>query len=163
MDPPILWEECSDLFHLAIIAKENVDIENLLNPSERHHTLPPTLENPTENESENQRKTLKGRNIQEQKQYDGEEAASSKTETKKVNRMRIEEADNKLRSIIYLALGNEGKPIFGQKFTKVKNISNFLHREKEIWENLATAFVRKTNVTFERHKLLNRKQGDRES
>ena len=119
VDPPIPWEEWSDLFHLAIIAKENVDIENLLNPSERHHTLPPTLENPTENESENQRKTLKERNIQEQKQNDGEEAASSKTETKKVNGMRIEEADNKLRSIIYLALGNEGKPIFGQKFTKV--------------------------------------------
>ena len=34
--------------------------------------------------------------------------------------MRIEEADKKLRSIMYLALGNEGKRIFGQKFTKVK-------------------------------------------
>ena len=28
---------------------------------------------------------------------------------------------------------------------------------------LATAFVRKTNVTFEKHKFLNRKQRDRES
>ena len=34
---------------------------------------------------------------------------------------------------------------------------------KEFWEYLATAFVRKTNVTFERHSLLNRKQRDRES
>ena len=30
-------------------------------------------------------------------------------------------------------------------------------------ENLSIAFVRKTSVTFERHKLLNRKQRDRES
>ena len=34
---------------------------------------------------------------------------------------------------------------------------------KEIWDLLATAFVRKTNVTFERHKLLNRKQRERYS
>ena len=33
---------------------------------------------------------------------------------------------------------------------------------KEFWESLAIASVRKTNVTFERHKLLNRKQRDRE-
>ena len=55
VDPPIPWEDWSDLFHLAIIAKENVDIENVLNPSERH-SHPPTLENPTESESENQKK-----------------------------------------------------------------------------------------------------------
>ena len=34
---------------------------------------------------------------------------------------------------------------------------------KEFWEFLAIAFVRKTNITCERHKLLNRKQRDRES
>ena len=49
VDPHIPWQDWSDLFHLATIAKENVDIENLLNPSERHHPRPPTLENPTEN------------------------------------------------------------------------------------------------------------------
>ena len=30
VDPPIPWEDWSDLFQLAIIAKENIDIENLL-------------------------------------------------------------------------------------------------------------------------------------
>ena len=34
---------------------------------------------------------------------------------------------------------------------------------KEFWDFLAIAFVRKTNATFERHKLLKRKQRDRES
>ena len=74
--------------------------------------------------------------------------------------MRIEEADKKLRSILYLALGNEGQRIFRQKFTKVKSLQISF---KEFWEYLATAFVRKTNVTFERYKLLNWKQRDRES
>ena len=56
VDPPIPWEDWIDLFHLSIIAKENIDIENLLNPSERHHPQPPTLKNLTGNESENQKK-----------------------------------------------------------------------------------------------------------
>ena len=67
------------------------------------------------------------RNIQEQRRYDDEEAASTKSETKKLNGMRIEEADKKLRSILYLALGNEGKRIFGQKF-KGKKTLKFIQR-----------------------------------
>ena len=47
-----------------------------------------------------------------------------------------------------------------QKFTRVKILQISF---KEFWENLSLAFVRKTNVNFERHKLLNRKQRDRES
>ena len=74
--------------------------------------------------------------------------------------MRLEEADKKLRSILYLAFGNEGKKIFGQKFTRVKVLQTSF---KEFWENLSIAFVRKTNINFQRHKLLNRKQRDRES
>ena len=158
--PPILWEDWSDLFQLAIIAKENIDIENLLNPSERHHPQPPNLEKPTDGETDSQRRSRTERNTQEQRRYNEEESASIKTETKKFNIMRLEEADKKLRSVLYLALGNEGKRIFGQKFTKVKVLQISF---KEFWESLAIAFVRKTNVTFERHKLLNRKQRDRES
>ena len=160
VDTPIPWEDWSDFFHLAIIAQENIDSENLLNPSERHHPQPPTLENPTDNESENRRKSNIDRNIQEQRRYDEEETASIKRETKKFNGMRIKEADKKLRSILYRALGNEGKRIFGQKLTKVKILRNSF---REFWEYLGTAFVRKTNVTFERHKLLNLNQRDRKS
>ena len=157
VDPPIPWEEWSDLFQLAI--KENIDIENLLNPSERYHPLPPTLENPPENESDSQKTSRIEKNIREQKRFDDEEMASIKSETKEFNGMRLEEADKKLRSILYLALGNEGKKIFGQKFTRVKVLQISF---KEFWENLSIAFVRKTNITFEKHKLLNRKQRDRE-
>ena len=131
-----------------------------MNSSERYHPLPPTLENPPENESEAQKTSRIERNIREKKRFDDEEMASIKSETKKFNGMRLEEADKKLRSILYLALRNEGKKIFGQKFTRVKVLQISF---KEYWENLSVAFVRKTNITFERHKLLNRKQRDRES
>ena len=148
------------MFQLAIIAKENIDIENILIPSERHHPQPPNLENPTDGETDSQRRSRMERNTQEQRRYDKEESASIKSETKKFNGMRLEEADKKLRSVLYLALRNERKSIFGQKFTKVKVLQIFF---KEFWDSLAIAFVRKTDVTFERHKLLNRKQRDRES
>ena len=118
------------------------------------------MENPLDGETENQKKSRIDRNVQEQRSYDKEETASIKTETKKFNGMRLEEADKKTQSVLYLALGNEGKRIFGQKSTKVKILQISF---KEFWEYLATAFVRKANVTFERHKLLNRKQRDRES
>ena len=58
---------------------------------------------------ENQRKARLERNKPEHICYDDEEAASIKTETKRFKRLKIEEADKKLRSILYLALGNEGK------------------------------------------------------
>ena len=103
-------------------------------------------------ETDNQRQSRMDRNAQEKRRYDEEESASIKSETKKFNGMRLEEADKKLRSVLYLALGNEGKRIFGQKLTKVKILQTSF---KELWDFLAIAFVRKTNVTFERHKLLN--------
>ena len=160
MDPPIPWEEWSDLFELAIIAKENIDIENLLNQTERYHPLPPALENPPKNQTDFQKTSRLERNIREQNRYDDEEMASIKSETKKCNGMRLEEADKKLTSILYLALENERKKIFGKKFTRVKVLQISF---KDFWKNLSLAFVRKTNVTFERQKLLNRKQRDRES
>ena len=58
VDPPIPWEEWSDLFQLAIIAKENTDIDNMRYPTERYHPHSPLLENPPEGEKESQKKHL---------------------------------------------------------------------------------------------------------
>ena len=160
VDLPIPWEEWSNLFQLAVIAKENIDIDNLLKPTERCHPRPPLLENPPEGQTKTHKLTCLEKNIREQKRYEDEETASMKTGTKRFNGMNFEGADKKLQSILYLALGNEGKKIFGQKSTRVKTLQNSF---KEFWENLSVTFVRKTNVTLERHKLLNRKQRDRES
>ena len=107
VDPPIPCEEWSDLFQLAMIAKENIVFENILNPIERYHPHSRVLENAPENETETQKTSRMERNIREQKRYDDKEMASIKLETKRFNDMRFEEAVKKLRSILYLALGNE--------------------------------------------------------
>ena len=90
VDPPIPWEDWSDLFHLAIIAKENIDIENLLNPSERHHLQPPNLENPLDGKTENQRKSRIDRNVQEQRRYDEEETLRLPLKQKPRNSMECD-------------------------------------------------------------------------
>ena len=53
VDPAISWKDWIDLFHLTVIANENVDCKNLFNPKKRHHSHPPVLEDATKNKSEN--------------------------------------------------------------------------------------------------------------
>ena len=117
MDPPIPWKDWSDLFQLAAMAKENIDKENLLIPTERYHQQSPLLEKLPDSEPETQEVSRLDRNLREQERFDDEESASLKPETKRFNGMRIEEADKKLQSILYLALGNEGEKIFGLQFS----------------------------------------------
>ena len=74
--------------------------------------------------------------------------------------MRRYETDKKLRSILYLALGAEGKRVFAQKHPRVKVLGISF---KEFFELLEAAFIKLTNITFERYKLLSRKQKYRES
>ena len=126
VDPPFPWEEWSDSFQLAIIAKENIDIDNLLNPTE-YHPHPPLLENPPEGETETQKTSRLERNIREQNRYDDEETASIKSETQRFNGMRFEEADKKLRFVLYLALGNEGKKYSAKKSRELES-SKFLSK-----------------------------------
>ena len=81
-------------------------------------------------------------------------------QTKTFNGMRIEEADTNIHSMVDLAaLGSERKRVFSQKLSKVKTLRiNFA----DFWDILSQAFIRTPNITFERHKLLNRRQRVRE-
>ena len=100
VDPAIPWKDWNDLFHLFVIANENVDCKNLLNPNERHPSQPPVLEVARKKKSENQRTARLEKNIGEQKRYDDQEAASIKSETKQFNGMRIKETDKKPCSVL---------------------------------------------------------------
>ena len=128
VDPPIPWEEWSDLFQLAIIAKENIDIENLLNPTERYHPPPPTLENPPKNESDAQKTSRIESNIQEQKRFNDEEMASIKLETKKFNGMRLEEADKKTKTHTLSSPRKRRKENIRPEVHKSQSSTNFFQR-----------------------------------
>ena len=61
---------------------------------------------------------------------------------------------------MFLALRSEGKKVFAQKNPRIKILAISF---TESWTLLDTAFNKLPNTTFERYKLLNRKQKDRES
>ena len=84
------------------MAKENIDKENLLITTERYHQQPPLLEKLPDSEPETQEVFCLDRNLREQERFDDEESASIKPKTKRFNGMRIEKADEKLQSILYL-------------------------------------------------------------
>ena len=69
--------------------------------------------------------------------------------------MKRTEPDKKLRSILFLALGSEGKRVFTQKNPRVKILAITF---SEFWTLLDAAFNKPPNTTFERYKLVNRKQ-----
>ena len=144
MDPLITWEEWSDLFELAVIAKEKIDIDSLLNPIERYHPQSPLLGNPPDGETETEKTSRLDRNIREQKIFDDKETASIKTDLKRFNGMRFEEAD---KTPINQLLSSRKRRIidFLPKIHASKNPPSSL---KQFWENPPEVFVRKTNVTF---------------
>ena len=74
--------------------------------------------------------------------------------------MRRTEADKKMRSIFFLALGSEGKRVFMQKNPRVKILAFSF---TEFWTLLDAAFNKPPYTTFKRYKLLNRKPKDRKS
>ena len=94
------------------------------------------------------------------KQYKSAEEKRINEEKRKFNGMRRTEADKKLQSILFLALESGGKRVFTQKNPRVKILAISF---SEFWSLLDAAFNKRPNTTFERYKLLNRKQNDRES
>ena len=158
LEPPHAWTQWSDQFQLAIIAKENLDIESL-HGSEAPETQIPILEQTTGSESDTDRASRETKNRNAMKQYEAAEEKRINVEKRKFNGMRRTEADEKLRSILSLSLGSEGKRIFTQKNPRVKILAISF---TEFWTLIDAAFNKPPNTTFEKYKLLNRKQKDQE-
>ena len=83
IEPPIPWDDWSDMFQLALIAKENVEIENLINSSDRSIATPATFEETPESENAQDKAARQARNLEEKQRYEDEEKALIKSELKK--------------------------------------------------------------------------------
>ena len=159
IEPPTQWTNWIDQFHLAIIAKENLDIDNLKEPLELETTIP-ILEGAQESENEPQRKAREARNKETMGVFEHSEDKRFAEEKRKFGGMRRYETDEKVRSILFLALGAEGKRVFAQKHPRVKILGISFN---EFFDLRKTAFIKPRNIAFERYKLLSRKLKDRES
>ena len=153
------WSNWIDQFHLAIIAKESLDNENLKQPLEQETAIP-ILEDVQDSENETQRKATEARNKETMQVYEHSEDKRIAEEKRKFGGMRRYQADKKVRFILHLALGAEGKRVFSPNHPRVKILAISF---KDFFDLLEGDFVKPTNITFERYKLLSRKQKDRES
>ena len=153
------WNNWIDQFHLAIIANENLDIDNLKEPLELETTIP-ILKGAQESENEPHRKAREARNKETMRVYEHAEDKRIAEEKRKFRGMRRYEAEKKVRSVLYLALGAEAKKVFAQKHPRVKVLGISF---KNIFDLLESVFIKPTNIRFERYKLLSIKQKDRDS
>ena len=118
IEPPTQWANWIDEFHLAIIAKENLDIDNLKEPLELETTIP-ILEGVQESEKELQRKAREAKNKEIMRVFGLAEDKKFSEEKGKFGGMRRFEADKTVRSVLYLALGAEKKRVSAQKHPRV--------------------------------------------
>ena len=153
MEPPVEWPIWAATLKLAIMAQNSIIVDSLLKhkPKMKDLTYPaePTYESPTENETQAQHRERDLRNNKGKVDWD--------TECKQiafkgpiVNDVPWDEADLKVRSLIYLSLRTEGQRIYQQRFphSDIERITVF-----ELAHELSFSFTQPRNITYNRFLL----------
>ena len=156
LEPPLRWERWKIMLKLAIMAKEGISIDTLLEDPPDKVTLPPEpiYEADVENSTAQSERDRRTRNEQLKKSW--------------LNRCRKIElvgilcgekpwkyCDSKAVSLIYLSLGIEGRRIFGSQepTIQIDRVTT-----KILWDCLDGVFTKQRNITFDRYTFLTRKQ-----
>ena len=109
------WERWSKKFQLTIIAKDSVDIEDVINPPVRTELAYPMAE-PAEPPDDQACRAEKEEQHRIAIQNNNEEMRRRKAEhNAKFNGLHIGDIDKTLKSQLYLALGREGQKCFSHK------------------------------------------------
>ena len=137
-NPPIPWEKWRSQLKMALVAKTNIELDELFQERPTTVTYPPP-------------RTGRGTTSLQPDANNGKR----ETNTIQPGDKPWDTADRKSKSLIYLSLGIEGRKMRARKFphTNVENKTT-----QEIWEELEVTFIRPRNVTFDRYLLLTRKQ-----
>ena len=155
-NPPIPWEKWRSQLKMALVAKTNIELDELLQerPTAVIYPPEPVEEQPVQNPTQTMERERMTRYNQA--------VAKWKNECNHIDRIGVlcgdkpwDMADRKAKSLIYLSLGIEGRKMHARKFphTNVEAKSTM-----DLWEELEQTFIRPRNVTFDRYLLLTRKQ-----
>ena len=158
MEPPVEWPIWAATLKLAIMAKNSINVDSLLKhkPDMKDLTYPAelTYEPPTENETQAQHRERDLRNNKRKVNWDNDcKQIAFKGPT--VDGIPWDEADLKVRSLIYLSLGTEAQRIYQQRFphSDIERITVF-----ELAHELALSFTQPRNITYDRFLLFTCKQ-----
>ena len=156
LEPPLRWDRWQIMLKLAIMAKEGISIDILLEDPPDKVILPPEpiYEADVENSTAQSERDRRIRNEQLKN--------SLLNHCQKVELVSIlcgekpwNYCDNKAVSLTYLSLGMEGRRIFG---SQEPNIQIDRVTTKALWESLDRVFTKQRNITFDRYTFLTRKQ-----
>ena len=155
-DPPIRWEKWRIQVKLAIVARENITLDTLLQPKPTHVRLlvEPKNEMAIEDATEQTDRDGQIRNSQLKLQWE-------------LNCQKITEADvlcserqwwlcdQKCVSLLNLSIGTEGRRLLTEKFPhdNIYDLSTL-----KLWEMMETAFIRPRNITLDSYVFFSWKQ-----
>ena len=152
-NPKTEWPTWLASFKMAVMAQHNLEVDKLLRlkPSRTELFYPtmPTLEDEFEIETQDEAHRREPRN--EKRRVDWEnECKIIETKGPTVDRIPWDEADMKVKSLIYLSLGAEACRTFHQSnpHTKIDRCSTH-----ELVHGLSLTFTRPRNITFDRFQL----------
>ena len=170
---PLFWESGANLnqewshwfstFKLAVMAKENLKVDKLLRtkptPADLFYPAMPSLEEARQKESEEETRKRDIRN--QRRKIDWEkECKTIEFRGPYVDRYPWEEADTKIKSLLYLSIGTEGTQIYYQNnpHTKIDTCTTY-----EFAHKLSLTFTKSRNTTYDRFQIINARQEPHES
>ena len=159
-EPPTEWEKWNQQLYLGIVAKDGISLQKLLrDPPAVRKPQEPGYELPIEGETQSQTRDRHIRNQKKRIQWDNQ-CAQLDNLGPTVDGIPWEEADIKVRSFIYLSLGNEGQRRLSQHYPdlKIQETST-----RAFWNTLEHLFIKDRNVTFDRYEAFTRKQNKTET
>ena len=145
--PPLSWDKWTQQWKLALLAKEGIQLEHLLNRPHSTVTYPPepTYEELVENHTQSTERYRKVRNQQSNVNW--------QNQSKKVNEIGIlcrdkpwGICDQKSALLLYLTIGTEGRRIFKSKHPHFQ-----IEKEpfKELWQTMDDSFTKIRNITYD--------------
>ena len=145
------------------MAKENLKVDKLLRtkPTQADLFYPamPSLEGPRPNESKEEARKRDIRNQRRKIDWENEYKTIEFRGTY-VGRYPWDEADTKIKSLLYLSIGLEGTRIYHQNnpHTKIDTCSTY-----EFAHELTITFTKPRNTTYDRFQIINARQEPHES
>ena len=149
-NPTTEWTTWFGTMKMAIMARDNLQVDKLLKlkPTREELFYPtlPTYEDALEGETEDEERQREQRN--ERRKVDWEnEGKQMEQKGPIIDRIPWDEADLKVKNLIYLSLGAEGTRTYHQRnpHTRIERCTT-----NELVHELAITFTRPRNTTFDR-------------
>ena len=156
LEPPLRRDRWQIMLKFAIMAKEGISIDILLEDPPDKVILPPEpiYEDIVENSTSQSERNRKIRNEQLKNSW--------LNRCQKIEIIGVlcgekpwKYCDNKAVSLTYLSLGMESRRIFG---SQEPNIQVDRVTTKDLWESLDRVFTKQRKITFDRYTFLTKKQ-----